>query len=243
MKKRCTVCALVLGMTLLFPASRLLAGGIPVIDVSNLAKNALTAIKTAKMVQQLAKQLENEAKNLDNLKWSTVDDFSAELEELFEVVGETQGLVQDFTSLEDKFKELYPDYLETEEGSSYQEVAEKSKEWLANNREVIKGAAKASAKVFESLPDSQERLSDLVQSSSAAPGILQAAQAGNEIAAQMTEQLMQLNVQIATFSDAQIAILAEENAAKAASKKRREKLLDGLEEMKQPTEPVSSKIF
>ena len=205
-----------------------------VFDPSNFGQNVLQAIRLLQsninQARQLANEvtsLANEARNLAELPFDVINDYSNQFTKLFTTVGAINGLMQNLTNLETRFEELYPDLQNQWDPVSRLSMAEDMKKWLSATRETILGAAKTGAQVLESLPQSQAQLTQLMSSSQGAVGILQATQAGNQIAGTVAGQLMNLNAQLATYSQAHTAYLMSVNSSAAAAKNRMEHVLDG----------------
>jgi P-type conjugative transfer protein TrbJ len=215
-----------------FP-KRLFAQGVPVIDAANLAQSVLTAIRTLQsnineglMIANQVKSLANELKNLTSLNFSIVDEFGVQFRDLFKVVGTVQGLMRDFESLQTNFEELYPDFNNMEDLISSETVAEQANKWLDESRSMIEGAALTGAKVLENLPATKAQLDKLIVNSQSSVGILQASQAGNQIAATISGNLMNLSTQLATYSQAHMSYLQKHNSKEAANQNRLNRMLE-----------------
>lgn len=211
---------------------------ITVYDPTNHVQNILSALRAmqsnlneARQIENQVRSLANEMENLKKLDFSIVDDFSNQMNDLFEVTGEINGLMADFNSLQEEFERLYPDFTEMD-GFDAEELSKKAKEWLQMSRETVLGASKTGAKVLENLPKSQAQLEELVGQSQGAAGILQAAQAGNQISANVAGNLQTLNTQIATYTQAMMAYMMEQQQAKASVEARSKEALDGWGERK-----------
>jgi len=222
---------------LAYGVHRAQAGGLPVFDAANLTQNILTAIRTLQSnmneAQQIVNQmqsLENEFLNLESLEFSVIDDYRSQFEALFEAVGRVNGLVNDYAALEERFEELYPDWSHETELLPSEEVAVKTKEWLEKSRKAVLGASLTGAKVLENLPETQAQLGELVQNSQEAVGILQAAQAGNQIAAQVAGNLTNLNAQLAKYTEAHMSYLMKLQQEEAAGKNNLDHALDSIYE-------------
>ena len=229
---------LAIAVSLMVVFVRPLDAAIPVIDGSNLQENILTALRTlqsnlneAKMIKHQIEQLANDALNLAKIDFSFVENFQTEMGDLFEAVGKVQGLMQNYAALEDKFSALYPEFEAEKEQVPLKKVLEGSKKWLAESREMVKGAALTGAKALETLPKTQEHLSALLETSGGAEGILQAAQTGNEISVQIGQSLLGLEAQLATYSQAHMAFMMRQIEEEAAQKNRMDHVLDGYEKL------------
>jgi len=208
-----------------------------VFDPSNFSQNVLQAIRElqsnineARMIANEITSLANEARNLVSLPWDMIENFSNQFSSMFQTVGSINGLMQNLTNLESRFEELYPDFKNQWDPVSRQSMAEDMQKWLSATRDTMLGAAKTGAQVLENLPQTQADLEKLVSDSQGAVGILQATQAGNQVAATVAGQLMNLNAQLATYSQAHQSYLMALNSAAEASRNRMEHVLDGWKE-------------
>lgn len=218
-------------LTFLIPSTS--HAGIPVIDYTNLVQNILTAVRTlqsnineATQIANQVQSLANETKNLKNLKYDVIQNFNGQFTDLFRTVGTINGLMQDLSSLQNRFDQLYPDY-NSQYGAipSYQ-MSGDTQSWIAETRKMMLGAAKTGAQVLQNLPQSQSELETLMRKSQNSAGILQATQAGNQIAATVAGGLINLNSQMASYSQAHTAYLMEINSSAAMTKNRMDHALD-----------------
>lgn len=214
-----------------------LQAAIPVIDGANLAENILTAIRTlqsnlneATMIANQVKQLRNDLKNLTKLDLSIVDEYSSQLHALFDEVGQVQGLMQNLSTLQAEFERLYPDFNNNPNEISSIEMSRVLNEALNESRDMMRGAAKTGAMVLENLPRTQSQLDSLMRSSDNAIGNLAALQAGNQITATVSSNLISLNALIANYSQAHISHLQKINTQEAATSNRMEHVLRGIDE-------------
>lgn len=207
--------------------------GIPVIDYTNLVQNILTAVRTlqsnineATQIANQVKSLANEAKNLKDLKFDIIQDFNGQFTDLFQTVGTINGLMQDLSSLQARFDQLYPDYSAQYGPIPGYQISGETQTWITETRNMMLGAAKTGAQVLQNLPQSQSELETLMQKSQNSAGILQATQAGNQIAATVAGGLISLNTQMASYSQAHTAYLMEINSSAAITKTRMDHALD-----------------
>lgn len=217
---------------------------IVVFDPSNFAQNVLSAIRAlqsnvneAKMLANQIISLANEAKNLTSLPWDLIDDFRDQLTDLFSTVGSVNGLMNNLATLQSRFEDLYPDIINNWDPVTRESMAQDMRRWISNTREMMLGAAKTGAQVLEGLPQNQAQLQKLMSDSQSSVGILQATQAGNQIAGTIAGQLIGLNTQLAMYTQAYTAFLMEVNSSTAASKNRMEHVLDGWDK------PYSGKLI
>ena len=220
-----------------------------VFDPTNFSQNILTAIRTLQSnineATQIANQVQglaNEARTLQSLPTSTLSAFQTQFSALLTFVNNIQGLAQDYVHLQAQFEHLFPDYSQVTGTLSTQAVSADLQKWLDNNRTTLQGAVTTGAALLQQLPQNQADIATLVNSSQGAQGALQALQAGNQLSAQIAGQLMNLNTQMGTYQQAQMAYLLERNAEKVASQRR---LQDVMKDWNTPVTapPISANPF
>ena len=218
-----------------------------VIDPANLVQNVLQAIRMlqsnlneVQMIANQVQQLANDIRNLEKLPYNIVDEYTAQFEELFAAVGSVHGLMQDLSSLHSRFDDLYPDFNESFSPIPGATVSQKANEWLNESRQMMLAASITGAKVLEDIPKTHERLDKLLVDSSNAVGILQAAQAGNQIAATVAGNITNLSAQLASYTQAHSSFLMQINAGAAAGKNRLDHVLDGYIPSTHPGVPLRS---
>lgn len=221
--------------------SSVYATGIPVVDALSVAKSVISNINEAMMIKNQVEQLANDMKNLTSLDFSILDEYSEQLTSFFEKMGEVHGLMQELGDLEAKFEELYPDFHNLIGEFDEAKASEAIFKALDESRQQMLGAAKVGQKVLENMPRTQAQLEELISDSQSAPGILQATQAGNQINATISGNLMTLNGLMAQFVQTYTSYMQKENMKEAIEIKRKEKLLAGKKQSTEP--PVPMKPF
>lgn len=228
-----------LTMVLLISTSSAKAA-IPVTDAANLVQSVLQYVTLYKELQNQLLILTNDMKNIEKLDINLIDDFSIRFEELYEVTGEINGLMQNLQSVEQSFQELFPDYESNPELATIAEATRKTDEWLRENTQMMKGTIKLGAKVLDDLPKTQESLDKLLASSDGAEGILQAAQTGNQIAATIAEGMMRLQAMTAQQMQAYAVQMQSEATKLQLQKQMIKKDLELIKSIKDPV-PVRFK--
>lgn len=210
------------------------AAAFVVFDPSNFAQNILSAIRAlisnlneARMIANQVISLSNDAKNLTSLPFDIVQEFSSQFNDLFSAVGSVDGLMQNLSTLQSRFENLYPDFTEIYDPVGRSSMAADVEKWIKTTREMVLGASKTGAQVLQNLPSTQAQLEHLMSDSQGAVGILQATQAGNQIAGTISGNLINLNAQLATYTQAHTAFLMQMNGAASAAKNRMNHVLDG----------------
>ena len=209
------------------------ATGIPVFDAGNFSQNVLSAIRDlmsnlneARMIAHQVESLSNQFKNLTSLPDSIADDYANQFTQLYSKMGQVHGMASNLANLEEQFEEYFPQY-EMKSKIGGEAVSAQTKKWLELSRNSMLRSSMTSAKIIEDLPRSQANVEKLLDDSDNSVGILQAAQAGNQISAVVAGNLTNLNAQLATQSQAYNSVLMQINTANSASKNRMEHVLDG----------------
>lgn len=196
-----------------------------------MAQNILTAIRTLQSNINEAKMILNQVKDLTKLPTTIKNEFNENLHDLFTQVGEIQGLMQDLSTLQMKFEELYPDFTKETSYITNGRLSEVLNTALDESRKSMLGAAKTGAQVLENSRNSQEQLDRLISASHSAVGNLQTQQAGNEITAVVASNLINLNSLLSTATQAQITFQQGLNTEKAAAINRMQHIKDEIREL------------
>jgi P-type conjugative transfer protein TrbJ len=165
--------------------------------------------------------LQNELRNLQNLRFDVIDEFSNNFTGLYGAIGRVDGIIQHINNLDQKFREFYPEFHTKETAEIQQSLIQMTR----ISREMIEGALQTGAHVIDSLPQTQAQIENLTSMSQGSVGILQATQAGNQIAGNIATQLANLNAQMATATQASSAFYMQTVQARAAEEQRHESAL------------------
>jgi P-type conjugative transfer protein TrbJ len=200
-----------------------------VIDGSNLVQTTLTAANTAKalindgiqiaheveFIKNQLDQLAYDAANLTALPPQIVDDLINAMNSYEALLRQAEGLKYQYESITSAFENLYPRI-----GSGYtpSSITGKVKQMLSQVRAGAQGAMQAQA-ILERITDQKRRVQRLVVASDAAPGLLAAQQANNNLMAVIAEQNASLQQLHAASYRAQASVIAaqaiEADAAQA----------------------------
>lgn len=198
-------------------------GGI-VHDPRNYAQNILTAARTLeqinnqiKLLQNQATSLVNEARNLQGLPVSTLQELQGQVDRTRTLLGEAQRVAYDVTSIQTAFETRYKGGALT--GTQAAMVAGAEARWN-DSVAAFQDAMKVQAGVVGNMGDARRSLTTLVSASQSATGALQAAQAGNQLLALQSQQLGDLAAAIAAQGRAQMLGAARAAAAEAEGRER-----------------------
>lgn len=180
--------ACALGIALATPATALV-----VFDPSNYTQNVLTAARTLEQInnqitslQNQAKMLINQARNLTSLDFSVLNDLKRTIAQTERLVSQAKGLSFDVASMEQQFKQLYPQqYAASVSGD---QMLKDARDRWQRSRDALETTLKMQAQVSENLATDEGALGDLVSRSQSAAGILEATQATNQLLALQAKQ-------------------------------------------------------
>lgn len=108
-------------------------------------------------------------------------------------------------------------------------MSEVLNEALNESRNMMLGAAKTGARVLENLPKTEQQLDRLLVASENSAGNLSAVQAGNQISATISANIMSLNALMANYSQAHMSYLQKTNTEEAAIGNRMQHVLRGID--------------
>lgn len=219
---------------LLFTAAPLLALPLPgvlappasaqvtVYDPANHAQNVLQAVRALQelegQVRQLAHEiemLENMARNLETLPVSVAESIIGQrIIRIEELLREARGIGYSVEAIKRDYETNYPERYGAPPSQAVL-VADARARWR-QSRDAFREALTISAAALEDNETDAAAIRSLVTQSQDAAGALQAAQAGNELAAMTHQQLMQLEAMLAAQHRAQ----ALEEARKLAEAER-----------------------
>lgn len=198
------ICALPLSCIPSPSASAQLLGSGVVYDPANHAQNILTAVRSLEQInnqiQQLTHEiemLENMARNLERLPDSIADDIMRRLQRLDDLMRQAEGIGYGVQDVEDKYGILYPEDYGATRPDNQVLVADARIRWR-QSRSAYRESLLVTAQVISAARDDHAQLNHLIEQSQSAIGNLQVVQAGNQIEALQTEQLMQIEAMMAS---------------------------------------------
>ncbi len=204
--------------------AQLFGGGI-VYDPTNHAENVLQAARALQQIEHQIQQLtheirmlENMARDLESLPESLADDIRRRLARVDELMREAEGIGYRVEEIERAYEEAYPeDYGPEPPGSD--DLAEDARARLRQSRAAWRDSLTLGAEIVSRAPDTAGSLDGMISASQGAAGNLQAAQAGNQIAALQAQLLMQMEAMMAAHYRAEALdrarLLAEEARGRA----------------------------
>ena len=216
------------------------AEAIIVFDPSNFVENSLTAARSLEEInnqllqlQNEAVMLTNEAKNLTTLPFNIVGQLQAALSLTTQLISQAQGIAFQLAQAQAQFARFYPAAYGS--GTSGAAMAADSLQRWTMSLQALQTTIRMQAQAAQNLASDQNSFATLVQQSQGAIGILQAAQATNQLLALQSRQSIQ-EQQLRLTQDRGAALeLARSVAAEARSREVRIRFLgNGTQYTPQP---------
>jgi P-type conjugative transfer protein TrbJ len=179
-----------------------------VYDPSNYAQNVLQAARALQQInnqvtslQNQTQMLLNQARHLVSLPYSALQTIDQSIARTQQLLNQAQRIAYNTTQIDQAFARSYPQSYPAST-SSQQLAADAQTRWQ-NAMSGYQDAMRVQAGVVQGLNTSRSQTSSLVSSSQSATGLLQASQAGNQLIALQTRQILDLTALIAAQSRAQ----------------------------------------
>jgi P-type conjugative transfer protein TrbJ len=177
---------------------------VAVYDPANHIQNIYQAIRSLQTVNQQIQQLTNEIRMLENmgrdlerLPGSIADDILRRMQRIDELMREAEGIGYKVEEIERDYEEIYPEtYGDTPPENEV--LVEQARTRWKQSRTAYRDSLQVTAQVVSTARADSESLDRLIGSSQSAVGNLQAVQAGNQIEALQTQQLMQIESMMAS---------------------------------------------
>jgi type IV secretion system protein TrbJ len=183
-------------------------GQILVYDPSNYAQNVLQAARALQQInnqitglQNQTQMLLNQSRNLASLPYSSLHALEQSITRTQQLLKQAQRLAYDINQIDQAFQRTYPQTYAGSTGSQ-QLLTDAQARWR-NAFAGYQDALRVQAGVVQALDTTRTEIGPLVSSSQSAVGILQATQAGNQLIALQTRQLLDLTALVAAQSRAQ----------------------------------------
>ncbi|MBI1394324.1 MAG: P-type conjugative transfer protein TrbJ [Alphaproteobacteria bacterium] len=197
------ICALSLSATIAPPANAQFFGGI-VYDPTNHVQNVIQAVRALQQIDQQIQQLTNEirmlenmARDLESLPDSIADDILRRMQRIDDLMRDAEGIGYKVDEIERDYEEAYPeDYGATP--PEHAVLVEQARNRWKQSRTAYRESLQVTAQVVSTARADSESLDKLIGDSQSAAGNLQVLQAGNQIEALQTEQLMQIESMMAS---------------------------------------------
>src|ERR1700694_169885 len=204
----CLLRRLIIVGVCLIPFASPAAAPTVVFDPSHYAQNVLIAARALQQINNQIRSLENQLqmlvnqrKNLTGLSYSSLQTIKRSLAQTQQLLNQAQRPPYNVNQIDQTFGRLYPQTYSAST-SSQQFINDAQARWQ-NSLAGHQDALRVQAGVVQALDVTRSEINGLVSSSQSAAGILQAAQAGNQLIALLTRQLADLTAVVAAQARAQ----------------------------------------
>lgn len=185
------------------------AGGQMIVyDPSNYVQNVLQAARALQQInnqitslQNQTQMLLNQARNLASLPYSSLQAIEQSIARTQQLINQAQRIAYDINQIDQAFQRTYPQRYAS--STSSQQLIADAQRRSQNSLAAYQDALRVQAGVVQAFDTTRTETNGLVSSSQSAVGILQATQAGNQLIALQTRQLVDLTALIAAQSRAQ----------------------------------------
>ena len=198
-----------------------------VIDAPNIVQTALVATRSLTQIQNQVRELtneavmlENEAKNLKGLNFSTLNRLLSTLQTTNQLINQAQGLGFSLLREEQLFSQGYP--VAYPNSVTNARMLQDARERWSYSLEAYQTSLAVQSQAQANFASDQASLTDLVNQSQSAVGALEASQATNQLLAlharqMIAEQQLRITQDRATALEAARAIAAEARAREVRS--------------------------
>ena len=201
-----------------------------VYDPTNYAQNVLQAARALEQINQQITQLQNEAqmlindaRNLASLPQSSLEALQQSVADTQALLGEAQKIAYDVQAIDEAFA---TDYGAASTTTSDQALIDGARDRWETTVAGLQDAMRVQAGVVGNIETGRAEMEDLVGASQNATGALQATQAGNQILALQSQQIMDLTALLAAQGRAASLEAAAEAAAQEQAAEQRRRFLE-----------------
>lgn len=208
MKKQVGILLVVFMLSIGLPMS-VAQADMPVIDTSNLTQQIQAVAYQYQMVQT---QLQNLASMNPASAAANASQIQQQLQQLQSLQSQLSGLLGNYTSLQQQWSSTYQDF--NFNGTSMADYLARLNAMIQMSNNTIKDAAGVQSTVQSGIGSSASTIQDLINASQSSQGALSAAQAGNQIAAFNSQQLLQMQQLMTQMNQAQLSYMQQQQKEK-----------------------------
>lgn len=204
-----------------------------VYDPANHVQNVLQAVRALQQIDQQIEQLtheiemlENMARNLETLPVNVAEAIILDrIKRIEELMREAEGIGYGVEEVEREYEEAYPETY-GEEPPRQEVLVEDARQRWRQSRSAYRDTLVTVSAALEDNETDAEAIAGLIETSQSAVGNLQAVQAGNQIEAIQTEQLIQMESMMAAYYRAEALERARELAEAERGRARTKSFLE-----------------
>lgn len=200
-----------------------------VYDPTNHAENLLTAARTLEQInnqitslQNEAQMLINQARNLANLPYSSLQQLQANVQRTQQLLAQAQNIAFDVQAIDRMFQQDYGNV--SMSATDAQLIADARSRW-ENTVGGLQDAMRVQAGAVGNIDTNRAEMAALVGESQNAVGALQATQAGNQLLALQSQQISDLIAVVSANGRAEALTAAEAAAAAEQGREQRRRFL------------------
>ncbi|QWW71196.1 P-type conjugative transfer protein TrbJ [Rhizobium sp. WYJ-E13] len=228
--------ALALGATTLLPIAAVTLAPRPayaliVFDPKNYGENLLSAARALEQInnqvtslQNEAQMLINQARNLTSLPTSMLSRIEQNFSEMKSLLDQAEQLAYDVQNIDQQFSSTYETFAA---GKSSEQLVIAARERWKQSVSAFEDSLKTGAVAVSGIANTQSQTSTLVTASQSAVGVLQAAQAGNQLLAVQAKQMSDLTALLAAQGRAEALEKARQAAAEAQAREQFSRFMTG----------------
>ncbi|WP_457662519.1 P-type conjugative transfer protein TrbJ [Sinorhizobium medicae] len=202
-----------------------------VFDPKNYTENLLSAARALEQInnqitslQNEAQMLINQARNLTSLPTSLLSDIEGNFSEMNSLLGEAEQLAYNVQNIDSQFSATYQDFAA---GKSGDELAAAARQRWQQSVSAFEDSLKTGAVAVNDIVSTQAQTSQLVSASQSAVGVLQAAQAGNQLLAVQAKQMTDLTAMLAAQGRAEALEKSRQAAAQEQARAQFRRFMTG----------------
>lgn len=204
---------------------------VAVYDPTNHVQNVLQAARALEQINNQIQSLQNEAalltnqaRNLASLPYSSLQTLQGQVDRTRRLLAEAQTLAYDMREIEAAFDGRYG---AAQMSASERDLVARARARWNSSVAGLEDAMRLQAGVVQGLGATREEMDRLVGASQTATGALQAAQAGNQLLALQSSQLVELAALLAAQGRADALEAADRAAARADAQARFRRFMGG----------------
>ena len=222
--------------------SKIAHASLPVIDITNLQQNTLTALRTAAQIENQLVQIRNQVKSLSMLPSGITAPikgvYDSNLRELNGLIADVKGIGFDLNQIDGQFNQLYPTgQWDTINRGQYDQYYQK---WNTELTESARTAMKAQGVIERSQGYNTQAMNILEQSNSS-DGEVRQIQATNQMLSLVSAQLSGLTENLSTSTRLTATVAVDAAQRKEAERAYRNKLMDGYGGLNTTPQPIELK--
>ncbi|MFB9985052.1 P-type conjugative transfer protein TrbJ [Mesorhizobium kowhaii] len=228
--------ALALGATTLLPIAAIVlvprpAHALIVFDPKNYTENLLSAARALEQInnqitslQNEAQMLINQARNLTSLPTSMLSDIEGNFSEMKSLLDQAEQLAYNVQTIDQQFSSTYETFAT---GKSNDQLVTAARDRWQQSVSAFEDSLKTGAVAVDGIASTQAQTSTLVSASQSAVGVLQAAQAGNQLLAVQAKQMSDLTAMLAAQGRAESLEKARQASAEVQAREQFSRFMTG----------------